>query len=86
MRWPRSPLKAAARLDVVDFGSGKGYLTFAMHDYLRARSGCRRRWPASSCGPTWWRCATAPSRRLGLDGLRFEEGDVRSVRAADRST
>ena len=26
---------------MVDFGSGKGYLTFAMHDHLRARSGCR---------------------------------------------
>ena len=36
-----SPLASASRCDVVDFGIGKGYLTFAMHDYLRVRSGCR---------------------------------------------
>lgn len=31
----QSPLKPEQALQVVDFGSGKGYLTFAIHDYLR---------------------------------------------------
>lgn len=30
-----SPHKNAQPINVVDFGSGKGYLTFAIHDYLR---------------------------------------------------
>ena len=30
-----SPLDKNTPLNVVDFGSGKGYLTFAIHDYLR---------------------------------------------------
>ena len=38
-----SPLGAGRALRVVDFGSGKGYLTFAMHDYLRNTLGRRRR-------------------------------------------
>jgi hypothetical protein len=30
-----SPLARQPRIEVVDFGSGKGYLTFAIHDHLR---------------------------------------------------
>ena len=30
-----SPHKNDQPINVVDFGSGKGYLTFAIHDYLR---------------------------------------------------
>ncbi|WP_340679394.1 SAM-dependent methyltransferase, partial [Paraglaciecola sp.] len=33
----QSPLSAEQALQVVDFGSGKGYLTFAIHDYLREK-------------------------------------------------
>jgi len=34
-----SQLASAKEVRVVDFGSGKGYLTFAIHDYLRERRG-----------------------------------------------
>ena len=30
-----SPLATQQRIEVLDFGSGKGYLTFALHDHLR---------------------------------------------------
>ncbi len=72
-------LKRAARLDVVDFGSGKGYLTFAMHDYLRGTLGL----PATVTGvelrPDMVALCNASVQRLALDGLRFDEGDVRTV-------
>ncbi|MBC8055419.1 MAG: SAM-dependent methyltransferase [Rhizobiales bacterium] len=72
-------LKAAPRIDVIDFGSGKGYLTFAMHDYLRETLGL----PATVAGvelrPDMVALCNAAVQRLALDGLRFDEGDVRTV-------
>ncbi len=74
-----SALNAARRIDVVDFGSGKGYLTFAMHDYLRHTL----RLPAEVTGveirQDMVELCSAAVRRLALDGLRFEQGDVQSV-------
>ena len=34
-----SRLADAKQLNVIDFGSGKGYLTFAIHDWLRHAKG-----------------------------------------------
>jgi len=72
-------LKDAARIDVVDFGSGKGYLTFATHDHLRHTLGL----PAHVAGVELREDMVAlcndAVRCLALDGLRFEQGDVRSV-------
>ena len=34
-----SALREAATVRVVDFGAGKGYLTFAVHDHLRRTLG-----------------------------------------------
>ena len=57
-----SPLATQQHIEVLDFGSGKGYLTFALHDHLRHALGLRcaghRRRAART---TWWRCATASS-------------------------
>ena len=72
-------LKTAPRLDVVDFGSGKGYLTFAMHDYLRATLGLPAQVAGVELRPDMVALCNGAAQRLGLDGLRFEEGDVRSV-------
>ena len=72
-------LKDAASIDVVDFGSGKGYLTFATHDHLRHTLGL----PADVAGVELRADMVAlcndAVRGLALDGLRFEQGDVRSV-------
>jgi SAM-dependent methyltransferase len=71
-------LESKARIDVVDFGSGKGYLTFAMHDYLRHTLGL----PAAVAGVELRQdmvdLGNAAVRRLALEGLCFEQGDVRS--------
>jgi hypothetical protein len=73
-----SALKSAARIEVVDFGSGKGYLTFAMHDYLRHTLGLPARVTGVELRDDMVALCSGAVQRLGLDGLRFEQGDVRS--------
>jgi SAM-dependent methyltransferase len=65
-------------IHVVDFGAGKGYLTFAMHHHLRHTRG----WAADVRGvelrePLVALCNAAAQRRQ-MDGLCFLAGDVRS--------
>jgi SAM-dependent methyltransferase len=73
----RSPLAAAPAVRVLDFGSGKGYLTFAVHEHLRQRgvapevTGVELREDLATL------CNEA-AQRLSLDGLRFAQGDVRT--------
>ena len=78
-------LKRAVQLNVLDFGSGKGYLTFAMHEHLRHTLGL----PASVTGvelrADMVALGNAAAQRLGLGpasngaaGLHFEHGDIRS--------
>lgn len=75
-------LREAGAVRVVDFGSGKGYLTFAVHDYLRNTLGIE----ALVTGVELRRdlvdtCNTA-AQATGAKGLTFEEGDIRSRAAA----
>jgi SAM-dependent methyltransferase len=74
-----SSLKRAARLEVIDFGSGKGYLTFAMHEHLRNALGLPARVTGVELRADMVALGNGAVQRLGLDGLRFEEGDVRTV-------
>ena len=78
-------LNRTARLEVLDFGSGKGYLTFAMHEHLRHTLGL----PATVTGvelrEDMVALCNAAAQRLGLApdsagaaGLRFVRGDIRS--------
>ncbi|MDP3824104.1 MAG: SAM-dependent methyltransferase [Burkholderiales bacterium] len=73
-----SALKSAARIEVVDFGSGKGYLTFAMHDHLRHTLGLPARVTGVELRDDMVALCSGAAQRLGLDGLHFEQGDVRS--------
>ncbi len=77
-----SGLKTAATLDVVDFGSGKGYLTFALHDHLRHALGLPARVVGVELRADMVDLCNGVVQRLGLAGLRFEQGDVRSVAPA----
>jgi SAM-dependent methyltransferase len=72
-------LKQAASVDVVDFGSGKGYLTFATHDHLRHTLGLPARVAGVELREDMVALCNGAAQRLALDGLRFEQGDVRSV-------
>jgi hypothetical protein len=72
-----SPLKSEQAVHVVDFGSGKGYLTFAIHDYLRNS----RRLEATVTGvelrSELVNLCNGAAGRIGSEGLAFRQGDVR---------
>jgi SAM-dependent methyltransferase len=77
----RSVLADAKALRVVDFGAGKGYLTFAVHDWLTARGvaaevvGVELRQDLVEQG-------NERAARLGCAGLSFERGSVQQQQPA----
>jgi 2-polyprenyl-3-methyl-5-hydroxy-6-metoxy-1,4-benzoquinol methylase len=76
-----SPLAASPEVHVVDFGSGKGYLTFAMHDWLLGQ-GKQARVTGVELREDMVRLCNAAAARHGLAGLHFDQGDVRSYTPA----
>ncbi len=75
--WRSSPLAAARAMTVVDFGCGKGALTFAVHDHLR-----RHRVAATVVGVERRAELVDEANRIvarvGAEGLSFVAGDLRS--------
>ena len=76
-----SPLAASPEVHVVDFGSGKGYLTFAMHDWLLGQ-GKQARVTGVELREDMVRLCNEAATRHGLAGLHFDQGDVRSYTPA----
>lgn len=74
-----APLAADQSVRVADFGSGKGYLTFAIHDYLRNTLQREAQVTGVELRPDMVELCNAAAARLEHPGLRFECGDVRSV-------
>jgi hypothetical protein len=72
-----SPLKGRQVVEVVDFGSGKGYLTFAIHDFLRHTRQLEAQVTGVELRQGLITLCTTAATRLGLEGLIFREGDVR---------
>jgi len=73
-----SRLADARQLSIVDFGSGKGYLTFAIHDWLRQAKGVDAQVTGVELRPDMVALCSQVIAKLGLQGLRIEQGDVRS--------
>jgi SAM-dependent methyltransferase len=73
-----SPLAQAKQLNVVDFGSGKGYLTFAIHDWLRNVKGLAANVTGVELKPDMVKLCNDAITKLRIEGLRIEEGDIRS--------
>jgi transcriptional regulator of acetoin/glycerol metabolism len=61
-----SALKDKEAVEVVDFGSGKGYLTFAMEHYLRAGLGHKPRVIGVELRPDLVRLCAQAAKRLGM--------------------
>jgi SAM-dependent methyltransferase len=73
----RSPLAQATALNVVDFGSGKGYLTFAVHDWLRHSRRVQAQVTGVELRDELVQLCQGVIDRLGLQGMGYEQGDVR---------
>ncbi len=76
---PLADVKEKAKtLNVIDFGSGKGYLTFAIHDWLRHSKGVDAEVTGVELRPDMVALCNKVIAKLGIEGLRIQEGDVRS--------
>jgi hypothetical protein len=76
-----SPLDPGQPLQAADFGSGKGYLTFALHDYLRNSLGIDATVTGVELKQDMVELCNAAAARLEQPGLSFKHGDVRSYQA-----
>jgi hypothetical protein len=65
-------------LRLIDFGSGKGYLTFALHDYLRDTLGIDARMTGVELRADLVTICNDAVARLGIEGLAFSQGDITS--------
>ncbi|MEO7151732.1 MAG: SAM-dependent methyltransferase, partial [Burkholderiaceae bacterium] len=79
----QSALKDTVAPRIVDFGSGKGYLTFAIHDHLQHRLGRTPQARGVELRADLVALCNAAVQRLGLAGLSFEQGDVRESAAGE---
>ena len=73
---PLATRDAAQPVRVLDFGAGKGYLTFAVQHLLQASGRVPEVTGVELRGELTTLCNNAVAR-LGLAGLRFEAGDIR---------
>ena len=76
-----SPLANTPDVHVADFGSGKGYLTFAMHDWLASQGKAPQVTGVELRDDMVKLCGTAAAKH-GMAGLKFDQGDVRSYTPA----
>jgi len=74
-----SALQGRDEVRVVDFGAGKGYLTFAVHDHLVRALGKRAEVIGVERRPALVDAANAAAVRARMDGLRFVQGDIASI-------
>jgi hypothetical protein len=74
-----SPIPQGQPVRVADFGSGKGYLTFAIHDYLRNSLQREAQVTGVELREDMVTLCNKAAARLDHPGLVFEHGDVRTV-------
>lgn len=70
--------RAGLPIEVLDFGSGKGYLTFATHDHLRHTLGLPAKVTGVDLKADMVTLCNRVALQVGADGLAFALGDVAS--------
>ncbi|HIJ80055.1 MAG TPA: SAM-dependent methyltransferase, partial [Deltaproteobacteria bacterium] len=73
-----SQLNRQQDIRVVDFGSGKGYLTFAMEDYLRNSLKLKAQVTGVELREDLVKLCSKAAGKLQIDALTFRQGDIRS--------
>lgn len=68
-------------LHIADFGSGKAYLTFAVHDYLTANLGVKTQVTGVELRQGLVDLCNQTAQKLSLTGIKFEQGDVQHFSA-----
>lgn len=71
-----STLKGSEALSVLDVGSGKGYLTFALYDYLNNVRGVRASVTGVEARAELVDLCNEVARRAGFEGLEFRTGFI----------
>ena len=74
----QTDLKPQQALQVVDFGSGKGYLTFAIHDYLREQLHSESQVTGVELRAELADLCNQAAQSLAHGGLNFVCGDVKT--------
>ena len=73
-----SELSKRKQVRLVDFGSGKGYLTFAMHDYLQNSLGIEANVTGVELREELVGFCNEAATRLKCEGLHFQQGTLDS--------
>ncbi|AQT61716.1 SAM-dependent methyltransferase [Cellvibrio sp. PSBB023] len=68
-------------LHIADFGSGKAYLTFAVHDYVSANLGVKTQVTGVELRQGLVDLCNQTAQKLSLVGIKFEQGDVQHFAA-----
>ncbi len=74
-------LDKSNQLHIADFGSGKAYLTFAVHDYVSANLGVKTQVTGVELRQNLVDLCNQTVKNLSLDGIIFEQGDVQHFSA-----
>ncbi len=69
------------KIHIADFGSGKAYLTFAVHDYLSAQLGVTTHVTGVELRQALVDLCNQTASKLCLSGIQFEQGDVQHFAA-----
>ncbi len=70
-----------SELHIADFGSGKAYLTFAVHDYVSANLGVNTQVTGVELRQGLVDLCNQTAQKLSLTGIKFEQGDVQHFSA-----
>lgn len=74
-------LKQKPQVHIADFGSGKAYLTFAVHDYLTHQLGLNAKVTGVELRQELVDLCNGVACDLNLKGIGFEQGDVKHFQA-----
>lgn len=74
-------LKQKPQVHIADFGSGKAYLTFAVHDYLTHQLGLNAKVTGVELRQELVDLCNSVACELNLKGIGFEQGDVKHFQA-----